>query len=139
MKYSCAHAELYLIMSKVERFEDLKCWQSARELVRLVFSACEQGKLAKDFDTRSQIKRAALGAMNNIAEGFGRKSNKEFIRFLDISQSSSMEVKSITYALEDMDYLSIDIILEIRLKSEEAKSITLGLIRYLTNKDNSIS
>jgi len=121
-------------MSKVERFEDLKCWQSARELVRLVFTACEQGTLSKDFDTRSQLKRAALGAMNNIAEGFGRKSDKEFIRFLDISQSSCMEVKSITYALEDLNYLSIDSILEIRAKSEEAKSITLGLIRYLSTK-----
>ncbi len=137
MKYSGVDAHLqYLIMSKVERFEDLKCWQSARELVKLVYSACEHGKLSKDFDTRSQIKRAALGAMNNIAEGFGRKSDKEFIRFLNISQSSSMEVKSITYALEDMDYISIDSIMEIRLKSEEAKSITLGLIRYLINKDN---
>ncbi len=128
-------------MSKIEKFEDLKCWQSARELVKLVYMACEKGKLAKDFETRGQIKRAALSVMNNLAEGFGRKSNKEFIRFLDIAQSSSMEVKSITYALEDLNYLSIDIISEIRMQSEKTKSITLGLIRYLANKkvDNPIN
>lgn len=54
-------------MSKITQFEDLKCWQLARELVGLVYRACEEGKLAKDFETRDQIKRAALSVMNNIA------------------------------------------------------------------------
>lgn len=121
-------------MAKVERFEDLKCWQAARELVKIVYSACESGRLAKDFDTKSQIRRAALSTMNNIAEGFGRGSDKEFIRFLEFSQSSAMEVKSITYVLLDLDYLKEDVIAEISKKAEETKSITLGLIRYLRNK-----
>jgi four helix bundle protein len=72
--------------------------------------------------------------MNNIAEGFGRNSNKEFIRFLDFSQSSAIEVKSITYALSDMKYLPEEKVLAIREKAEEAKSLTLGLIRYLRTK-----
>jgi four helix bundle protein len=121
-------------MAKVERFEDLKCWQAARELVKIVYSACESGRLAKDFDTKSQIRRAALSTMNNIAEGFGRDSDKEFIRFLEIAQSSAMEVKSITYVLLDLNYLQEDRIKEISMKAEETKSITLGLIRYLRNK-----
>src|SRR5258706_6067997 len=119
----------FVFMAKVERFEDLRCWQAARELVKLVYLACEEGKLAKDFDTRAQIKKAALSSMNNIAEGFGRFSNKDFIKFLDISQSSSNEVKSITYALEDVNYLPIERILEIRDKAEETKNITLAFIR----------
>jgi four helix bundle protein len=123
-------------MSKVERFEDLKCWQCARELVKMVFDVCDEGKLSKDFETRSQFKRASLSVMNNIAEGFGRKSDKEFIRFLDFSQSSAIEVKSITYALEDSYYIPIEKINSIRDKSEEAKSLTLGLIRYLRTKKN---
>lgn len=123
-------------MTKVTRFEDLKCWQLARELVKLVFLACEEGKLAKDFETRSQIKRAALSAMNNIAEGFGRFGNKDFIRFLDIAQSSSNEVKSITYALEDMEYLSTTKINQIRGKAEETKNTTLAFIRYLRKREN---
>lgn len=121
-------------MSKVEKFEDLKCWQAARELVRLVYIACENGKLAKDFETKAQIKRAALSSMNNIAEGFGRFNNKEFIRFLDFSQSSSQEVRSITYALEDMNYLPIEKALEIRNKSDETKNICLALIKYLRTR-----
>jgi len=93
-------------MSKVTRFEDLKCWMAARKLVKEVYTICEMGKLAKDFDTKSQFKRAALSSMNNIAEGFGKFGNKEFIRYLDISQSSVLEVKSMLYVLLDMNYLS---------------------------------
>ena len=100
----------------------------------MVYEACEEGKLSKDFETRAQIKRAALSTMNNIAEGFGRKGNKEFIRFLDISQSSAIEVKSITYVLSDMKYLPEEKIVAIQMKAEETKSITLGLIRYLRTK-----
>jgi len=74
--------------------------------------------------------------MNNIAEGFGRNSNKEFIRFLDISQSSAMEVKSITYALEDCPCLSMETIMAIREKAEEVKGLGLGFIRYLRTKVN---
>ena len=73
-------------MAKVEKFEDLHCWQAARELVKMIYQLCEQEKLSKDFDIRSQLRRAALSTMNNIAEGFGRSSNKEFIRFLEMSQ-----------------------------------------------------
>lgn len=118
-------------MARIEKFEDLKCWQAARQQVHLVYQACDLGKLSKDFETRNQIKAAALSTMNNIAEGFGRSSNKEFIRFLDISQSSAQEVKSITYALEDCGYLAIEKIMEIRTKAVEVKSLDLGLIKYL--------
>lgn len=118
-------------MATVEKFEDLKCWQCARQLVNMVFKACESGKLSKDFGIKDQLKRASLSSMNNIAEGFGRHSNKEFIRFLDFSQSSSIEVKSITYALEDAEYLPMTKLTEIREKAEETKALTLALIKYL--------
>ncbi len=123
-----------MVVAKIEKFEDLKCWQAARELVKMVYVACEEGKFIKDFDTKSQMRRAALSTMNNIAEGFGRGSDKEFIRFLEIAQSSAMEVKSITYVLIDLNYLPEEKIMEISKKAEETKSITLGLIRYLRNK-----
>lgn len=121
-------------MAKIEKFEDLKCWQAARELAKVVYHACENGKLAKDFDTKSQLRRAALSTMNNIAEGFGRGSDKEFIRFLEMSQSSAMEVKSMTYILMDLAYLDEQSVTSISEKAEETKSITLGLIRYLRSK-----
>ena len=88
---------------KVQRLEDLRCWQAARSPVKEVF---EEGKLAKDFDTKGQIRRAALATMNNIAEGFGRFSTKDSIKFYDISQSSAIEVLSICYVLSDLNYLT---------------------------------
>lgn len=123
-----------MVVAKIEKFEDLKCCQAARELVKMVYVACEEGKFIKDFDTKSQMRRAALSTMNNTAEGFGRGSDKEFIRFLEIAQSSALEVKSITYVLIDLNYLPEEKIMEISKKAEETKSITLGLIRYLRNK-----
>ena len=121
-------------MPKIENFEDLNCWQAARRLVQIVYAGCEEGKLARDFETRTQVKRAALSTMNNIAEGFGRRSDKEFTRFLDIAKASAMEVRSITYVLSDLDYLTKSRIEAIRNASEEVKSLILGLIMYLNKK-----
>ena len=118
---------------KVQRFEDLRCWQAARELVKTVFLACKTGTLAKDFETKYQLKKAALSAMNNIAEGFGRYGKKDSIKFYDISQSSAVEVKSMTYVLFDLQYLTDDKVAEIRLKAEETRNRTLAFIKYLRN------
>jgi len=121
-------------MHKVEKFEDLKCWQASRILVREVYLAAETGKLSKDFDTRGQIRRAALSAMNNIAEGFGRYSNKDFVRFLNTAQSSVQEVQSMLYVLADLDYVSSDQIKSLKSRSDDAKNLILGFIKYLNTK-----
>ena len=118
-------------MSTIKRFEDLRCWQAARQLVKLVYSVSRSGELAKDFGTRDQFRREALATMNNIAEGFARFGKKDFIRFLDISQSSAIEIQSMLYVLSDLEYMSQAKIDEIRLKSEEAKNLTLAFIKYL--------
>jgi four helix bundle protein len=113
----------------ITQFEDLECWQSARQLVKLVFEVCDEGKLARDFDLRGQFRRAALFCMNNIAEGFGRrKSHLEMIRFFDYAQGSCCEVRSFTYAIEDRNYLGLEKINAIREQSERVKAKTLGFI-----------
>ncbi len=116
---------------KVQKFEDLKCWQAARQLVKLVYVTSRNGILASDFGTKDQFRRAALSSMNNIAEGFGRFGDKDFIKFLNISQSSVLEVKSMLYVLSDLEYAAADQIEAIRLKADETRNLTLGLIRYL--------
>ncbi len=118
-------------MSKINRFEDLKCWQAARQLVKEAFLVSENGKLAKDFETRAQFKKAALGTMNNIAEGFGRFHKKDSLRFYDFSQSSALELLSMLYTLADVGYISKDEEASLRAKAEEAKNLTLGLVRYI--------
>jgi four helix bundle protein len=123
-------------MSQVKRFEDLHCWQEARCLVKEIYLIAEHGKLSKDFDTKSQIKRASLSAMNNIAEGFGKYSSKEFIRYLDTASNSASEVKSILYVLLDLNYLEKEKIESLQMKADEVKALSVALIRYLIKRDN---
>ena len=120
-------------MALIKRFEDLECWKESRNLVNEIYIVCEQGKFKRDSDTRSQLKRAALSIMNNIAEGFGRYSNKEFIRFLEFSQSSALEVKSMLYVIEDQNYVKKETLNGIKRHLDNTLSLTLGLIRYLRN------
>jgi four helix bundle protein len=133
LKYSIRHKQNPLIM-KIEKFEDLHCWQAARSLVKLVYLASRTGELARDFDTRNQFRQAALSSMNNIAEGFGRFGRKDFIKFLNISQSSALEVRSMLYVLSDLEYMVEEKINEIRSKADETRNLTLGLIRYLNTR-----
>jgi len=120
---------------KVTRFEDLECWKAARELVRQVFTVSQDGAFVKDWDSKSQFRRAALSVMNNIAEGFARYHDKEFKRFLDIAQSSAAEVKSMLYVFEDLKYLDQEVIKELQQRVDKARNFTLALIRYLDNKE----
>jgi len=116
-------------MNKVEKFKDLKCWQNARDLAKSVFLIGIDN--LKDWSLQSQLRRAALSTMNNIAEGFARFSRKDFIKFLDYSQSSSSEEKSMLYLLEDLKYLGQDELDELHLKVDNRRKLTLGLIKYL--------
>lgn len=119
---------------KITRFEDLDCWKAARILVKQVFEISQDGAFVKDWDSKSQFRRAALSIMNNIAEGFARYHDNEFKRFLDIAQSSAAEVKSMLYVFEDLKYFDEDVIRELHQKVDKARNFTLALIRYLDNK-----
>lgn len=98
-------------MAFAERFEELKIWQEARRLNKLTYLSL---KACQDWSFRDQFRRAALSVMNNIAEGFERRTSKDFSRFLDIAKGSSGEVRSMTYAAEDVSILSEEAAIEIR-------------------------
>ncbi len=122
-------------MSKVDKFEDLICWQKARLLVKEIYQATHKGDFSKDYDAKSQIRRASLSSMSNIAEGFGRYSKKEFVRFLEISTSSASEVKSILYVALDLEYLPSEQVQSLQNLAEEVKALGLGLIKYLNARN----
>lgn len=88
-----------------QRFEDLRVWQSARELYRLSSESFSESKM---FFFRDQIMRAALSVSNNIAEGFERKSNKEWIYFLYVAKGSCGEVRSMLYLAKDQKLIKDD-------------------------------
>ena len=93
-------------MSKVTQFEDLRIWQEARELVKLIYHSINSDLAgSKDWGFRNQIQTAVVSIMNNIAEGFERGSDKDFARFLDIAKASCGEVRSMLYLAEDLNYI----------------------------------
>ena len=88
---------------KAERFEDLKIWQQARELVaQIYFSFGSESRAGQDYGFRNQMTRASLSVMNNIAEGFERSTVRDFAHFLTIAKASAGEVRSMLYAAEDL-------------------------------------
>ena len=121
-------------MARVTRFEDLRCWQSTRLLTYEVYKMSKEGQLAKDFDTRSQFRSAGLSVMNNIAEGFGRFSDKDFLRFLDYATGSCTEVKSMGYLLLDLGYFPKERIDDLHKQIEKTKASILAFMRYLRQK-----
>lgn len=90
----------------VEKFEDLIAWQKARVLTRQVYLATRQGAFAKDFGLSSQIQRAAVSIMSNIAEGFERGKRGEFHQFLSIAKASCAEVRAQIYIAFDVGYIN---------------------------------
>jgi four helix bundle protein len=114
-------------MAKIERFEDLIAWQKARELTRAVYEATRQGAFAKDYGLSSQIQRAAVSIMSNIAEGFERGGRGEFHQFLSTAKASCAEVRSQLYVALDAGYLNQDTFDQLIQKAEEVARIVGGL------------
>ncbi|MBW2064674.1 MAG: four helix bundle protein [Deltaproteobacteria bacterium] len=92
-------------MVTIKRFEDLECWQEAKKFVRLVYRLTKNKEFGKDFGLANQITRNAVSSMANIAEGFHRKSNRDFMKFLDYSRASVAETLSHAYAAFDQGYV----------------------------------
>lgn len=81
-------------MSTFQRFEEIEAWQKARELTKAIYALSNDSQFARDFGLRDQIRRASVSIMSNIAEGFGRGGNKEFIQFLSTAKGSTSEVQA---------------------------------------------
>jgi four helix bundle protein len=113
---------------KIERFEDIEAWKEARELVKEIYEAFTH---IKDYGFKDQIQRAVISIMSNIAEGFDRGTNREFIQFLIISRGSVSEVKSLCYAALDLGYLDKDVFDKIQERCLKLTNLLNGFIRYL--------
>jgi four helix bundle protein len=116
---------------KISSFENLDCWQEARILVRKIYDATKDGNVKKDLRFVGQIQAAATSAMANIAEGFTRRSDKEFIQFLYIAMASTAEVQSHLYVALDQSYIAKDQFDEIYKQAEKTGKMISNLIKYL--------
>ena len=113
---------------KIQRFEDIVGWQKAQDLAVLVYKHFDD---AKDRSFRSQITRASVSVSNNVAEGFNRNSDKEFIRFLNIARASCDEVKSMSYLAMRLGFINEEVRDELIRNCEEVSRVIYGLIKAL--------
>ena len=118
-------------MTSLNRFVELEVWQKARELTRLIYESSRDGEFARDFGLRDQIRRAAVSVMSNIAEGFERGGNAEFIHFLAMARGSVSELESQLYVALDQEYLTEERFKELQKLTGSAQRLIGGLVRYL--------
>jgi len=120
---------------KINRFEDLECWQEARKLVAMVYRSIKSDKaFQSDYRLRDQSTGAAISIMNNISEGWASQSNADFIRFLTYSRRSCAEVQNCFYVALDQEYVNENTHEEAYEQAKRVIMIIDGLLRYLRSQ-----
>ena len=118
-------------MSKIEKFEDIEAWKHARSLAKAVYEATRSDRFSRDYGLCNQIQRAAVSVISNIAEGFSRQTDKEFVQFLHIAKGSTSEVQSQLYIAVDLGYISQEEFDNLYKQADEVGRLIFGFIRYL--------
>ena len=118
-------------MATYKRFEELPIWQKARIFAKDVYELSTQLPMARDFKLKDQILASSGSVMDNIAEGFERNGNKEFINFLTIAKGSCGETRSQLYRSFDRKYISEEILKSQTTQSEIISSEIQNMIGYL--------
>ena len=122
-------------MATISRFEDLEIWQLARRQADELFEIYSLGCFLKDFELWNQINASSGSVMDNIAEGFERGGNKEFIHFLLIAKGSNGEARSQLYRMADRHYITTEKFGESILKCETLSKKIAAFIKYLKGSD----
>ena len=118
---------------KINNFTELDCWKKARELMNAIYDLAQNETFRKDFGLIDQIKRSSVSAMANIAEGFGARSNIEFIRFLNITIRSLYETQSHLFVALDQGYLAENEFNQHIALADDCINLCKGLVRYLSS------
>ena len=120
-------------MAKINKFEDLEIWQKARELCQYIENLIQTTTLKTNYSLKDQIDRSSGSVMDNIAEGFERNGNKEFIQFLSIAKGSAGEVKSQSYRAFDKKLISEEQHLKLNEMTEIEQNKIGAMMNYLRN------
>lgn len=118
-------------MAKIKKFEDIESWKRARKLTKDVYIVTAKGKFSTDFGLKDQIRRAAVSILSNIAEGFERGGDKEFLQFLAIAKGSSGEVRAQLYVALDLEYISLAQFDALAQAATEVSQLLSGFMKYL--------
>jgi len=118
-------------LGAINSFEDILAWQKARELNKEIYQITQLDSFKNDIDFKRQIRRASVSISSNIAEGFDRNTDKEFVHFLFIAKASASEVRSQLYLALDLDYVDEKIFHDLTNKTLELSKLLAGFIKYL--------
>lgn len=122
-------------MATIKKFEDLEVWQKARVLCKKVFELMQKESFSKDYELKNQISRSSGSTMDNIAEGFERGGNREFIQFLGFAKGSAGEVRSQLYRALDRNHINEAEFKETYALADEVGKMISGLTKYLLKSD----
>ena len=123
-------------MSTFKKLEDLRVWIHAREYYKKLIQIMNQTPFKNDFVLRDQFRRSGGGIMDNIAEGFGRGGNREFIQYLAIARGSTFESRSQLYRAFDHQYISEVSLNELLVDNENISAMIASLINYLNRSES---
>ncbi len=123
-------------MANIERFEDLEVWKLAKDVANQVYDITSVGKFSQDYVLRDQIRRAVVSIFSNIAEGFERNGNKEFLQFLSIAKASCGEVRAQLIFARDREYISLEQYESLASNLLSLSSQLGGFIKYLRHSES---
>ena len=120
-------------MGKFNSFEEINSWQKSRLFNKRIYEITDNCSFKKDFDLVRQIRRASISIFSNIAEGYERNTDKEFVYFLYVAKASAGEVRSQLYLALDLEYISKLEFDELYFSVTEVSKLLSGFIKYLEN------
>ena len=118
-------------MPTFKSFEEIQAWQKAREATRRVYEITANNRFGRDYGLINQLQRSSVSMMANIAEGFGRHSDKEFANFLNMAHGSAAETQSHLYVALDLGYLDQESFAKLYALIDEVSRMTLRLAQHL--------
>lgn len=114
-------------------YRDLVVWQRSMELVKLVYGLTKQLPREETFALSNQLRRAVVSIPSNIAEGYGRNSKQDYLRFLNIARGSKNEVETQLQICLMLDYLRPEAIAEAQAACTEVGKMLNALIASIEN------
>jgi four helix bundle protein len=120
---------------KIKKFEDIESWKKTRRLTNEIYQTTGTGKFARDFGLKDQIRRASISILSNIAEGFERGGDKEFLQFLAMAKGSCGEVRAPLYIALDQGYLAREVFEGLSKNTVEIGQLISGFMKYLSNSE----
>ena len=116
-------------------YRDLIVWQKSMDLVILVYKQVNQFPKEEIYNLTSQLKRCAVSVPSNIAEGYGRNSSGDYVRFLQIASGSLYELQTQLEICLRLEYFTKNIYTELNLLSVEIEKMLSSLISKIKNSN----